>query len=243
MIRLHRPAAPAALDTPAIRDYIQACAAYTADPTLPKPEPPESYRTSDLLAIFDSHFHAKCYLTEQRFHSAWSMDVDHFEPANQNPGRLYDWDNLFPASPKANQMRPRRLPAGGLLNPCTDDVERDILYTLEEFGQEPGFKAADNTNAAAVNTAGLLDRLHNGKPGDADSNARTRELRLLIKRRYDELLLAWGTYNHARLENDPQDVAQAEAKLRNLLSRRSSFTMLMRSLPFVYKRVPTHLLD
>lgn len=74
MIRFARPLiAPAALDTPAIRTYVAACAARVADPTLPKPEPPEAYRTSDLLDAFDTFFHAKCYLTEQKFESASTL--------------------------------------------------------------------------------------------------------------------------------------------------------------------------
>ena len=132
MICIARPAAaPAALTTAVVQAYIAACAARTADPALPKPEPPVAYRTSDLLDVFDTFFRAKCYLTEQKFESAWAMDVDHFEPANENPARVYDWSNLFPAAHTANMMRPRRLPAGGLLDPCVDDVENEILYSLD----------------------------------------------------------------------------------------------------------------
>lgn len=245
MIRISRPVTvPAALTTPAVQAYLAQCAAYKADPlSLPKPALPVSYRSSDLLAAFDTHFHAKCYLTEQRFLSAWEMDVDHFEPANENPARVYDWTNLFPAAHKANMMRPRHLPPGGLLNPCMDDVENDIIYTLAADGEEPGFQARDLASQRAVNTAQLLNDLHNGKDGDASSRSNTRELRKLIERQYKKVLLAWGHYRDAVGEGDVQDIAQAEAELRALLSRRASFTMLMRSLPFVRKRVPSHLLD
>lgn len=244
MIRIARPAAvPAALTTPAIQTYVTACAAYAANPALSKPTKPESYRSSDLLAAFDTYFHAKCYLTEQKFASAWEMDVDHFEPANENPGRVYDWTNLFPAAHKANMMRPRKLPPGGLLDPCVDNVETDIIYTLAVMGEEPGFTARDASNQQAVNTAQLLIDLHNGRAGDPDSHQNTVELRRLIERQYKKVLHAWGHYKAAVGEDDPQDIAQAEAELRALLSRRASFTMLMRSLDFVRKRVPAHLLD
>lgn len=246
MIRLVRPLpAPAALDTPAIRAYVAACAARVLDPALPKPEPPEAYRTSDLLAAFDTFFHAKCYLTEEKFESAWAMDVDHFEPANENPARVYDWANLFPATHKANMMRPRKLPLGGLLDPCSaaDDVENDIIYTLEVMGEEPGFKARDAANQRAVNTAHLLDLLHNGRPNDAASHKNTAELRRQIERKYKLVKDAWEHYRDALDDNNPHDQARAETTLRALLSRRASFTMLMRSLPFVRKRVPAYLLD
>lgn len=246
MIRLFRPAtAPAALATPKIQQYLAQWAAYKATPGLPKPKQPAKYRSSDLLKAFDTHFHAKCYLTEQWFPSAWDMDVDHFEPANENPACVYDWTNLFPAEHKANMMRPRRLPPGGLLDPCVDDVEHDILYTLVAFGEEPGFTARDATNQRAVNTAQLLNDLHNGKTSDAASRNSTCGLRKLIERRYKEVRAAFCDYQTAMLaaDPDPQDMAEAEAKLRALLSRRASFTMLMRSLPFVRKQVPAGLLD
>lgn len=243
MIRVTRPATPpASLTTPAIRQYLIDLAARQADPTLPEPQKPASYRSSDLLEAFDTYFHAKCYLTEQRFASSWEMDVDHFEPANQNPARVYDWTNLFPAAHKANMMRARALPPGGLLDPCVDDVEGDITYTLAAMGETPGFQARDTADPRAVNTAHLLNDLHNGKAGNADSHRNTLELRKLIERRYKELLYAWGSYNAARVAGDHQDIAAAEAELRVLLSRRASFTMLMRCAGFVRKQL-THLFD
>lgn len=244
MVRISRlGAAPAALTTPAIQTYLAALAAHTANPSLPEPKKPASYRSSDLLLAFDTYFHAKCYLTEQKFASAWEMDVDHFEPANQNPARVYDWPNLFPAAHKANMMRPRSLPPGGLLDPCVDDVEGDIIYTLAAMGEEPNFQARDSTNQRAVNTADLLRLLHNGRTGDSESYQNTKELRRLIERRYKEVLHAWGHYRDACASGDAQDIAQAESELRVLLSRRASFTMLMRSLDFVRKKIPAHLLD
>ena len=246
MIRLNRPAAaPAALSAPAVQRYLTAYANFQANPTTTTaPERPSGYRSSDLLTAFDDHFHAKCYLTEQKFASSWEMDVDHFVPFADDPSRVFDWNNLLPIAHKANLLRDKRLPIGGLLDPCsaTEDVENDIYYTLAALGEKPGFKAKDSANQKAVNTAALLDKVHNGT-GSANGEASTRELRNLIDRRYKELLLAWGEYNHARAENDAQDIAQAEAELRILLSRKASFTMLMRSLPFVRKTIPPDLLD
>ncbi|MBG8553639.1 HNH endonuclease family protein [Hymenobacter guriensis] len=244
MIRIDRPSTvPTSLSTPAVRQYIQDIIAYKADSSLPEPKKPGSYRTADLLEAFDTYFYRKCYLTEERFESSYEMDVDHFEPANQNPARVYDWNNLYPAAHKANMMRPRRLPPGGLLDPCTDDVETDIIYSLEAMGEEPGFKARDAANQRAVNTAQLLNELHNGKPGNSESNNNTRELRRAIERKYKMVQEAWARYRDAEADNDLQDIASAETALRALLSRRASFTMLMRSLPFVRKRIPAHLLD
>jgi hypothetical protein len=197
MIRLNRPAtAPAALSAPVVQRYLAAYANYQANPTAATaPDRPSGYRSSDLLKAFDEHFHAKCYLTEQKFASSWEMDVDHFVPFADDPSRVFDWNNLLPIAHKANLLRDKRLPTGGLLDPCSanDDVENDILYTLAAMGEKPGFKAKDPANQKAVNTAALLDKVHNGT-GSGNGEASTREVRYLIEKRYKELLEAWGKY-------------------------------------------------
>jgi hypothetical protein len=238
MIRFHRPTTiPASLSRPAVQAYLTSYAAHVADPVnFPKPDKPSAYRNSDLLDVFETHFFAKCYLTEEAFNSARVMDVDHFAPANQYPTKVFDWDNLFPASHQANMMRPRTLPPGGLLNPCQDDVEADLLYFLDPFGEDPGFKARDPADVRAVNTADLLYRLHNGT-GNAESAERTKHLRVAIRKRFVQVIIAHRDYLQARVDGTPQELAQAEHILRELLSRRKSFTMLMRSIPAIYKTV------
>lgn len=241
MISVTRPATPpVSLAQTRVQAFITQLAAHKADPVNnPKPTRPAGYRNADLLEVFDTHFYAKCYLTEQKFASSWEMDVDHLEPVAKNPARVLDWPNLYPAAHKANIMRGDYFPTGGLLDPCVDAVESDLLYTLVEQGEKPGFHAADPFNSKAVNTAHLLNIVHNGRPGSPDSYKSTSNLRYLIERKYKTVLETWGEYGHAA---DRQSKLEAEEKLRVLLSRRSSFTMLMRSLPFIRKTV-SHLFD
>ena len=244
MIRVSRPATPpAALAQAKVQTFITRLAAHKANPTTTlRPARPTGYRTSDLLEIFDTHFYAKCYLTEQKFASAWEMDVDHLEPVASNPGRVLDWNNLYPADHKANIMRGEYYPAGGLLDPCVDAVESELLYTLIEQGEKPGFHAADPSNIKAVNTALLLNDIHNGRFNNADSHKSTRHLRYLIEKKYKTVIEAWGAYWHAKNHNDNQSRVEAEDQLRLLLSRKSSFTMLMRSVSFIRLTV-SHLFD
>ena len=247
MIRISRPTTePTALAKANVRKFITESAAYKADPVNnPAPKRPSGYRNTDLLTAFDTYFHAKCYLTEELFGSAWEMDVDHFEPVSHNPGRVLDWTNLYPAAHKANVMRGDQYPPGGLLDPCsaTDNVEFDIIYTLVEQGEKPGFHPREPDNAKAVNTASLLDALHNGQPNSPVSNKSTRHLRYLIEKKYKMVREAWGNYWRARAQQDEQTIFEAADTLKALLSRKSSFTMLMRSLPFIRNDVPTNLLD
>jgi len=88
MIELKRPPLPASLNTPEMQQYVADCATYATacavapnPAAVPLPIKPGSYRTSDVLRAFDTHFFSKCYLTEQWHGSSYEMDVDHFVPS------------------------------------------------------------------------------------------------------------------------------------------------------------------
>ncbi|OGX81684.1 hypothetical protein BEN47_18980 [Hymenobacter lapidarius] len=250
MISILRPLPPASLNTPEMKQYVTACAVYAAacaaasDPgTVPPPAKPGGYRGSDVLRAFDTHFFSKCYLTEQWHGSSYEMDVDHFVPVNQNPALKFDWNNLFPAAHKANMMRPRQWPMGGLLDPCRDQIENRLLATIGPNGQAPQFEAANASDQAACNTAELLNTLHNGKPGDEASRLNTRHLRVTIAEQYDRVLHAIIRFQQAEQSQDAQRGAQARRNLRNLLSKKAPFTMLMRAMYAVVEFVPQELLD
>jgi hypothetical protein len=242
MINATRPKeSPASLQSQEIRDYLEALANHKENPVqYPKPEKPPLYRHKDVLEAFDSCFFSKCYLTEQKFENSWAMDIDHFVPKNEKPEWVCEWSNLYPADHKANMMKPRRMPEGGYLDPCddNDDVEYEILYALSIDGEKPAFKARDNTNQKAVNTAGLLEHLHNGD--DEDSKKNTTHLRFLIRKKYIEILNAILEWRAAK---DEQDKFQAETEIKRLLSRRASFTALIRSVPAVRRDIPVEFLD
>jgi hypothetical protein len=232
---------PASLHTAEIRQYISAAAAHIENPVnSPKPQPPGSYRTSDLLEAIDRVFKGKCYLTELKYVNSWIMDIDHFIPKNERVDLIYEWSNLFPLSHYSNMIKPRTTPEGGYLNPCdvADNVEWQIVYTLCRYGLIPNFEARDVQNVKAVNTCILLARIHNGH--DENTANATAELRHAIHKRYIEILnkiCEWRQHS-----NDSQEKLQARRELRDLLSRESSFTMLMRSIPAV-RQLPQDFFD
>ena len=250
MIELTRPPVPASLNTPEMRQYVTDCAAYAAactiapDPaTVPQPAKPGSYRNSDVLLAFDTHFFSKCYLTEQWHGSSYEMDVDHFVPVNQNSALKFDWDNLFPAAHKANMMRPRQWPLGGLLDPCRDQIAMRLLATIGMNGREPRFEAANTTDVAACNTASLLNLLHNGQLDDEASQLNTKHLRVTIREQYDRVLHAILYFQQAKKTSSLQQLANARRTLQGLLSRQAPFTQLMRAMYAVVEYVPKDLLD
>lgn len=242
MVNVQREVAiPAALSTPEIQSYINDAIQYLLNPNgQQKPEKPASYRSSDLLEAFDRCFSSKCYLTEMKFANSWIMDIEHFVPQNERPDLVYSWTNLFPCEHYSNMIKPRITPAGGYLNPCdpNDDVEVEIRYSLSVYGEEPYFEARDGQNLKAINTANLLQRVHNGH--DLNTSKGTAELRHAIHKKYIQILNKIVEWQHHPDGSDQK--FQAARELKDLLSRRSSFTMLVRSIPAV-RLLPPEFLD
>lgn len=223
---------PSSLATQEIKDYLIECNNYKNNPDKnPKPKKSSSYRNSDLLEAFDRCFHSKCYLTEERFFNSWKMDVEHFVSQNEDSTLVYEWTNLYPAEHKANMSKPRKTPVGGYLDPCdnADDVENKIIYTLTNFGATPNFDPKNSNNQKENNTANLLNRLHNGH--NTASSQNTADLRHGIQKRYIKILEKICEWRD--LAENTQLEVQKRNELRALLSRKSSFTMLCRSMPAV----------
>ncbi|HBC85938.1 MAG TPA: hypothetical protein DCZ94_03185 [Lentisphaeria bacterium] len=233
---------PASLSTHEIKLYIDQVILFKNDPVNnPKPEKPVSYRNSDLLSAFDRDFYSKCYLTEMKYVNSWSMDIEHFIPQSECPELVYEWKNLFPADHYSNMIKPRNTPTGGYLNPCepTEDVESEIKYSLSSLGADPHFEASNVRNRKALNTCELLERIHNGH--DEPTKNATSDLRHAIHKKYIEILnkiIKWQAHPEGT-----QEKYQAKRELRDLLSRKSSFTMLCRSIPAVREYLPADIYD
>jgi hypothetical protein len=233
---------PTSLKNPKIKKYLDDYDLHLHDPiNYKKPEKPPSYRNSDLLDALTEDFFAKCYLTEEKFENAYIMDVEHFEGKAEKPELRYEWTNLFPASHYANMIKPRTTPTGDCLNPCdaNDDVENEILYSLGFLGENPSFGAKNIQNIKAVNTAKLLDSIHNGR--NENTKQATPTLRRAIQHKYITILkkiIEWQN-----IKDNPQQKFQIETELKLHLSRTSAFTMLCRSMPEVINSVPKDFLD
>jgi hypothetical protein len=236
------PDSPTSLNTAEIQQYITDAVAYLADPdNLLKPEKPTRYRNSDLLKAFDRVFYSKCYLTEKQCINSNTMDIEHFIPQAERPDLVYEWTNLFPAEHYANMIKPRVTPEGGYLDPCNpdDDVENEILYSLSPHGFDPYFEAANPLNVKAVNTSNLLNIIHNGH--NEKTRTSTLELRHTIHKKYVKILNKICEWKDA-VDGSPEKF-QAARELRDMLSRKSSFTMLCRSMPAVRRCIPQEFFD
>jgi len=230
------------LATQEIKSYLDALSKHFEDKvTNPKPERKQEYRNWDVLEAFDNCFFSKCYLTEKKAPAnAWIFEIDHFIPKNEQPALVFEWANLFPCDAHTNNIRPRKTPPGGYLNPCNpaDDVETEIVYDMDFQTDHLMFKPASTHNSKAINTADLLNRIHNGH--DANTKKLTENLRAEIRKRSSEIKKVLGKWQIA-IEGTPEKEEYLE-ELRGYLSRKESFTMLMRSMPIVQKYL-SHLFD
>ncbi len=199
------------------------------------PSPPslisqKEYRSDDVLDALYALFLKKCYLTEQQFGFRNNMQIDHFIPHQNQANLKFNWSNLYPAHQRANLLKSDANPAGSYLDPChpNDDVERDIVYSVE-VGGAVFFHPCNDSNVKAANTAALLSKVH-------------LELSEPIRLKHHAVVYAVAKWRSAQQLLDKQKLAEAELELRLLLSRKASFTMLMRSIDVV-SMLPTEFFD
>lgn len=246
MINITRGDKPTSLDRPEIQVYLDEVMAYnqlSKEDKIKATKPDAgAYRRADVLDAFDRDFYSKCYLTEAKFENSWAMDVEHFKSKsfNQHPHLKYEWQNLYPCSHDANISKPTVESVGGYLDPCnpSDDVENEIVYTLMSNG-ESCFDVKDSQNIKAKNTVVLLNKIHNGD--NSDSKMKTATLRYHINRKSDEvkeLIMEW-----LNVKDNVVEEIRVSRKIKIILSRKSDFTMLLRSLSCVRKYIPKDFLD
>lgn len=248
MINVTRGPRPLSLDRLEIRTYLDQVIFYNElseeeKKIATKPNAGE-YRNADVLEAFDRDFHSKCYLTEQKYVNSWAMDIEHFKSKSfsQSPELKYEWSNLYPCSHDANMSKPKSDPEGGYLDPCNeaDDVEKEIVYTLG-FGGKAFFDPLNETNIKAKNTVLLLDKIHNGV--DKDSVKKAKTLQLLINQKLEEVIDLIIDWLAAGKNGNKEEEVRLSRQIKNLLSRKSHFTMLLRSHKYVKKHIPVDFLD
>ena len=107
------------------------------------------------------------------------------------------------------------------------DVEKLISYELTLIDYIPHFHSVNEKNLLIKNTCDLLEKIHNGNK--QDSINKTASLRNAIGRRTKELLYAIKDYFKARVSKQNVEKQKAEQKIKEIVSRKSPYTMLMRS--------------
>jgi hypothetical protein len=110
-----------------------------------------------------------------------------------------------------------------------------------DFDGKVSFDAYDKDNIKAKNTAQLLDKVHNGV--DLNSIKKTKELRLQIAKKTNALIKLIMAWQNAGLKNNQEEIVRISRQIKSLLSRKSDFTMLLRSLDCVREYIPKDFFD
>jgi hypothetical protein len=92
--------------------------------------------------------------------------------------------------------------------------------------------ASDTLNQTINNTVNLLDKVHNGN--DANSVHKTASLRNAIDRRTKQLMQAMLDFFRAQAKNDKLAQQKSKREIKEIVSRYSPYTMIMRSLAKEY---------
>ncbi len=191
----------------------------------------------DVRAALQRTFKKKCYLCESPLGRSWH--VDHLKSRCAG-GPEYEWGNLFPACPSCNMRRRRNWPAGGMLDPAGGDRVEERLFQelIVGVGLEVttvSFEAADEGDAAAENTAGELQRLHNDAKHD-DAHQLTQ---LII----NHMTALTSRLTDALAEEDARERKRALRKLRKQLGPRGAYSALMRRRVREIVRSHQHVMD
>ncbi len=200
----------------------------------------KKYNTDEVYDALELLFKNKCFLCEQKRNSARNFDIDHFIPHKKDDKLKFDWNNLFLCCRDCNQYKGT---LENILNPCdpNEDVEKLIEYYIVPVDDIPHFYPSDPSNIKIVNTCNLLEKIHNGD--NPNSVNKTASLRNVIKRRVDELKIAILNYHRYGKERKPKEEYKALQKIKEICSRKSSYTMLMRSEALTHGIDPTEIND
>jgi hypothetical protein len=196
----------------------------------------DRYDGEDVVAALYADFLGKCYLCETKVQPG-TFTIDHRKPQGERqfPALRCAWTNLFPTcnTHRCNERRRKLYPDEGLLDPGSGHrVEERVAQRLERPSAVLAsararfvFEAVQKDDAAAVNTAEELARIHDGTGASPPAQRTAGALRgaillhvELIARKLVELHGAEGDQREARTR-----------ELAALFSRRAPYTMLVRS--------------
>ena len=193
-----------------------------------KPIIKKQYRTPEVLEKLGVIFHNKCFLCETKEYKPDNFEIEHLKPHKGNEKLKYDWNNLYLAcGGTCNQYKSS---FENILAPCNieHDVEKFIIYELEYIDKRPHFYSSNEKNILIKNTCDLLEKIHNGNNSAAIN--KTAALREAIRERAVKLLLAIKNYYKAKTNNSNIEKQKNERLIKEIVSRKSPYTMLMRSL-------------
>lgn len=123
----------------------------------PGPDCTTDYRSKEVMAALKALFHGKCYLCEDEVSDPV---VEHFVPHGGDPIKKYNWNNLYYACHRCNNIKGTTTDVLDCCDAATD-VCRAIKCLCPSVPNENITVEAQCGDAKTQNTARLLDRCYN----------------------------------------------------------------------------------
>ncbi|EPV5019318.1 HNH endonuclease [Citrobacter freundii] len=183
-----------------------------------------SYREKDVIEALSHDFYNKCYICEIK--DPLVLNVEHFRPHEGDDDKKYDWNNLFFACGRCNNIKRNNFE--NILD-CTDqqtDVLRAIKHTFPTTAYAEIVNITPmNDDPKTLETANLISKVFN------DANTGNKDLtRVFLKKRlmrqYRKFLELIYSYDDE--DTLPEEKNEISKKIKNMLRVEYEFSAFLR---------------
>lgn len=183
-----------------------------------------SYSEKDVIETLLKDFHNKCYICEVK--DPLVLNVEHFKPHEGDENKKYDWNNLFFACGRCNNIKRNHFE--NILD-CTDpsvDVLRSIKHVFPTTAYAEHVDIVPmNDDPKTIETATLISKVFN------DDHTGNKDLtRIYLKKRlmrqYRKFLDLVFDYDDE--DTLPEDKEIIYRKIKNMLRVEYEFSAFLR---------------
>ncbi len=184
----------------------------------------KSWAGADVIEMLRNDFYDKCYICETK--DPLSLNVEHFNAHKNNKTKMYDWNNLFYACARCNNIK-RHL-FNNLIN-CTDpntDALRLIKHSppLTPYSGEV-LISPTNDDPKTIETAALLRKIYTDE-NTGNKTVTASYLRKRIFRRYALLVEIMNKYDSE--DSLPTERQDALDRIKHLMGRNQEYSAFLR---------------
>lgn len=184
----------------------------------------QSYREKDVIEALSADFHNKCYICEVK--DPLVLNVEHFRPHEGDVVRKFNWNNLFFACGRCNNIKRNQF--DNILD-CTDQ-QVDVLKAVRHVFPTTAYSECVsiipmNDDPRTLETAKLISKVFN------DDNTGNKDLtRVFLKKR---LMRQYRKFLELIFEYDdddtlPEDKDIISKKIKNMLRVEYEFSAFLR---------------
>ncbi|MBH2581743.1 HNH endonuclease [Serratia marcescens] len=184
----------------------------------------KSYREKDVIEALAADFHNKCYICEVK--DPLVLNVEHFRPHGDDVKLKYDWENLFFACGRCNNIK------GARFNEIHDCTRKDVDVLMAVKHVFPTLAYSNHVDIIPMDdseqtkqTAELISKAFNDNHTGNKDLTRIFLMKKLMKkyRRFLELTLDYDDEDTLKSEREI-----IEENIRNMLSVEYEFSAFIR---------------